>query len=407
VDFHLSARAQALHDNLADFLETRVLPAESRYERELLDSGDEHCRPAVLEALKSEAKDRGLWNLFLPHQTEWTQGLSNVDYAPLAELTGRSPVLAPEALNCSAPDTGNMELLAEFGTQEQKTRWLGPLLNGEIRSCFMMSEPAVPSSDATSIECRIDRDGEEYVITGRKWWVSGAADPECRVGIVMGKTDPEAPSHRQQSMVLVPMDARGVNVVRDLLVFGFNHREGHCEIALDGVRVPRANLIGEEGAGFAIAQARLGPGRLHHCMRAIGTAERALGFMCRRAHQRSPFGKPLAEQGVVREWIADSRIDIDQARLITMRAAWLLDEFGNREAAPALAAVKVAVPHAALRVVDRAIQIHGGAGVSQDLPLATMYASLRSLRIADGPDEVHRRTIARSELARHADSRTE
>jgi acyl-CoA dehydrogenase len=405
VDFHLSSTALALHENLSSFIEGRVLPAESQYERELLDSGDAHHRPAVLEALKSEAKECGLWNLFLPHPTECADGLSNVDYAPLAELTGRSPLLAPEALNCAAPDTGNMELLAAFGTEEQKEQWLAPLLRGEIRSCFMMTEPLVPSSDATSIECRIERDGDEYVITGRKWWVSGAADPECKVAIVMGKTDPAGPPRRQQSMVLMPMDAQGVHVVRDLLVFGFNHREGHCEIALDAVRVPRANLIGEEGAGFAIAQARLGPGRLHHCMRAIGTAERALEFLCRRANERSPFGRRLAEQGVVREWIADSRIEIDQARLLTMHAAWLLDQFGNRDAASALAAVKVAVPAAALRVVDRAIQVHGGAGVSQDFPLASMYASLRSLRIADGPDEVHRRTIARAELARYEAAR--
>jgi acyl-CoA dehydrogenase len=406
MNFHPSPKAEALRENLSDFLETRVIPAESRYTQEILDSGNPHHRPAVLEELKSEARDRGLWNLFLPHETEWTEGLSNLDYAPLAELTGRSPLLAPEALNCSAPDTGNMELLAAFGTKEQQAQWLAPLLRGEIRSCFMMTEPSAPSSDATTIQCRIERDGGDYVITGRKWWVSGAANPDCRVAIVMGKTDEQAPVRQQQSMVLVPMDAPGVNIVRDLFVFGFNDREGHCEVALDRVRVPQANLIGKEGQGFAIAQARLGPGRLHHCMRAIGTAERALELLCRRAHERMPFGRALADQGVVREWVADSRTEIDQARLLTLHTAWLLDVWDNRHAAAALAAVKLAVPAMALRVVDRAIQTHGGAGLSQDFPLSSMYATLRSLRIADGPDEVHRRTIARTELAKHGPLRS-
>jgi acyl-CoA dehydrogenase len=399
MDFALSERADRLHGELADFIKTRVLPAERVYAEQVATSGDPHHAPAVLEELKAEARERRLWNLFLPHVTEWSDGLSNVDYAPLAELTGRSPLLAPEALNCSAPDTGNMELLTEFGTDEQKARWLEPLLQGEIRSCFMMTEPDVASSDATNVECAIVRDGSDYVVTGRKWWVSGASDPACRIAIVMGKTDPSAPAHRQQSMILVPLDAPGVHVVRDLLVFGFNDREGHCEVVLDDVRVPAGSLIGGEGDGFAIAQARLGPGRLHHCMRSIGTAERALALMCARVRARHAFGRPLADQGVIREWIADSRIDIDQARLLTLRAAWLLDVHGNARARTELAGIKVAVPAATLRVLDRAIQAHGGAGVSQDVPLAAMFATQRALRIADGPDEVHRRTVARAELA--------
>jgi acyl-CoA dehydrogenase len=401
MDLGMSTRAKGLRDELLAFMAERVLPAESGYFEQIAASGDPHHRPQLLEELKDEAKARGLWNLFLPHETEWTDGLSNVDYADMAEITGRSPFLAPEALNCSAPDTGNMELLVAFGSDEQKAAWLLPLLHGDIRSCFMMTEPDVASSDATSIECRIERDDDEYVLNGRKWWVSGAADPDCRIAIVMGKTDPSAAAHRQQSMVLVPMDSPGVSVVRDLLVFGFNDREGHCEVLLEDVRVPRSNLIGDEGAGFAIAQARLGPGRLHHCMRSIGTAERALELMCRRAQERRPFGRVLADQGVVREWIADSRMEIDQARLLTLHTAWLLDTHGNGPARGQLAAIKVAVPRMALRVLDRAIQTHGGAGLSQDFPLASMYATQRSLRIADGPDEVHRRTIARAELAKY------
>jgi acyl-CoA dehydrogenase len=401
MDFELSPKARKLRDQLIDFMETRVYPAEATYEQQIEASGDPHFHPPVMEELKSEARRRGLWNLFLPHQTEWGAGLSNLDYAPLAEVTGRS-FIAPEALNCSAPDTGNMEILTLFGTDEQKERWLRPLLAGEIRSCFAMTEPGVASSDATNVECRIDTDGPEYVINGRKWWISGAARARCEVAIVMGKTDPAAPSHQQQSMVLVPMDTPGVKVVRDLLVFGYNDPEGHCEVLFEDVRVPRSNLLGVEGGGFAVAQARLGPGRIHHCMRSIGAAERAFELMCRRAHERTAFGRSLAQQAVIREWVADARIEIDQARLLTLNAAWIMDRYDNKMARNLIAAIKVAVPNAAARVIDRAIQVHGGGGLSQDFPLARMYAWQRALRFADGPDEVHRRTLGRLELARFA-----
>jgi acyl-CoA dehydrogenase len=401
VNFELSAKAKELREELITFMDERVYPAEAVYEQQISDAGDPHHHPQVMEELKEEARRRGLWNLFLPHQTVWGGGLSNLDYAPLAEVTGRSPI-APESLNCSAPDTGNMEILTMFGTPEQKERWLHPLLEGEIRSCFAMTEPAVASSDATNVETRIDADGADYVINGRKWWISGAASPRCQVSIVMGKTDLEAPPHRQQSMVLVPMDTSGVDVVRDLLVFGFTDQEGHCEVHFSDVRVPRTNILGEEGGGFAIAQARLGPGRMHHCMRSIGAAERALELMCQRAHARAPFGRTLAEQGVIREWVADSRIEIDQARLLTLHAAWLLDRYDNKVARGAIAAIKIAVPNMAARVIDRAIQVHGGGGVGPDFPLARMYAWQRTLRLADGPDEVHRRTLGRLELAKHA-----
>jgi acyl-CoA dehydrogenase len=353
--------------------------------------GDAHGHPQVVEDLKAEARRRDLWNLFFPGR------LTNVDYAPLAEIMGRSP-LAAEACNCSAPDTGNMELLELFGSTEQKEAWLAPLVAGEIRSAFAMTEPAVASSDATNIACRIDRDGGDYVINGRKWWISGAASRRCAVYIVMGKTNPAAPPYSQQSMILVPAGTPGVSVVRNLEVFGYVDREGHCEVLLDNVRVPSANLLGAEGGGFLMAQARLGPGRVHHCMRSIGVAERALELMCRRVRDRHAFGKALADQGVIQEWIADARIDIDQARLYTLHAAWLMDTQGNRAARTAVSAIKVAVPNMALRVVDHAIQAHGGAGVSDDYPLASMYAHLRTLRLADGPDEVHRAVIARHEL---------
>jgi acyl-CoA dehydrogenase len=365
-------------------------------------SGDPHHHPQVIEDLKAEARARGLWNLFLPHRTQWTDGLSNLDYAPLAEITGRSP-LAPEALNCAAPDTGNMEILTMFGTEEQKERWLQPLLEGEIRSCFAMTEPAVASSDATNIECSIRREGDEYVINGRKWWISGAASHRCKVAIVMGKTDPEASTHLQQSMVLVPMDTPGLTNVRALPVFGYQDREGHCELLFEDVRVPVTNILGEEGGGFAMAQARLGPGRIHHCMRTLGAAERALELMCRRASSREAFGKRLSDQGVIQTWIADARIEIDQARLLTYNAAWLMDTVGNKGARTEISAIKVAAPNVALRVIDHAIQVHGGAGVSDDVPLAAMYAGIRTLRLADGPDEVHRMVIARRELRRHED----
>jgi acyl-CoA dehydrogenase len=401
MDFQLSDTAQRLQEDLLDFMDRHVYPAEAVYAQQIRESGDPHFHPPVMEELKAEARDRGLWNLFLPHRTEWTDGLSNVDYAPLAEIMGRSAI-GPEALNCSAPDTGNMEILTQFGTEDQQHKWLHPLLEGEIRSSFLMTEPNVASSDATNVETSIRRDGDDYVINGQKWWISGAGDARCKIGIVMGKTDPDGPRHRQQSMVLVPLDTPGVNIVRDLLVFGYNDQEGHCEVLLEDVRVPRSNLLGEEGGGFAIAQARLGPGRIHHCMRSIGAAERALELMCRRARDRVAFGKPLAEQGVIQEWIADSRIEIDQARLLTFRAAWLMDTVGKQAARSDIAAIKVVAPNMAARVIDRAIQTHGGGGVSQDFPLAQFYAWQRVLRLADGPDEVHRRTVARLELGKHA-----
>jgi acyl-CoA dehydrogenase len=401
MDFELSSQATELRERLLDFMDSHVYPAEAVYEEQLRASGDPHFHPPVMEELKEEARRRGLWNLFLPHETEWGGGLSNLDYAPLAEVTGRSAI-APEAVNCSAPDTGNMEILTMFGTDEQKERWLRPLLDGEIRSCFAMTEPDVASSDATNIECRIETDGDDYVINGRKWWISGAGSARCKVSIVMGKTNLDAPPHQQQSMVLVPMDTAGVTVVRDLLVFGYNDPEGHCEVRFEDVRVPCVNLLGEEGRGFAIAQARLGPGRIHHCMRSVGAAERAFELMCRRAHERTPFGRPLAEQGVIREWVADSRIEIEQTRLLTLNTAWMMDRYDNKVARHLISAIKIAAPNMALRVIDRAIQVHGGGGISQDFPLARMYSWQRALRFADGPDEVHRRALGRMELARFA-----
>jgi acyl-CoA dehydrogenase len=399
MDFELSPTAAKFRDALGDFMEERVVPAEGVYRAQLAEGGDPHGHPPVLEELKAEARERGLWNLFLPHKTQWTDGLSNLDYAHLAEIMGRSPI-APEACNCSAPDTGNMEILTMFGTPAQQEEWLLPLLEGKIRSAFAMTEPAVASSDATNIECRIERHGDEYLINGRKWWTSNAYHPRCQIFIVMGKTDPAAPTHRQQSMVLVPKDTPGVTVQRNLEVFGFTDREGHAEVTFTDVRVPVANLLGEEGGGFAIAQARLGPGRIHHCMRTIGVAERALELMVERVKSRVAFGKPLAEQGVIQEWIADARIEIDQARLYTLYTAWLMDTKGNKAARTEVAGIKVAVPAMALRVIDHAIQAHGGGGVSQDFPLSEMYAHIRTLRLADGPDEVHRRTVARRELGK-------
>jgi acyl-CoA dehydrogenase len=383
-------------------MDSHVYPAEATYEQQMADAGDPHAHPQIVEDLKSEARSRGLWNLFMPRVTPWTPDpLTNLDYAPLAELSGRSH-LGPESINCSAPDTGNMEVLALFGTPEQQEQWLQPLLDGEIRSAFAMTEPDVASSDATNIQLSIRRDGDDYVLNGRKWWISGAASHRCAVFIVMGKTDPDAPRHLQQSMILVPRDTPGLEVVRALPVFGYQDREGHCELRFTDVRVPASNLIGEEGGGFAIAQARLGPGRIHHCMRCVGMAERALELMCRRVVGRVAFGKALAEQGVIREWIADSRMDIDQARLLTLHAAHLMDTVGHQGAAIEISAIKVVAPNAALRVVDRAIQAHGGGGVSDDFPLARMWAALRTLRFADGPDEVHRRQVARQELGRYA-----
>ena len=399
--FELSATAEKLKTELLDFMEQSVVPAETVYREQLRTSGDPHAYPPVLDELKAEARQRGLWNLFLPHRTEWTEGLSNLDYAHLAEIMGRS-FIASEACNCNAPDTGNMEILTMFGSRQQQEEWLAPLLEGTIRSAFAMTEPAVASSDATNIQCSIRRDGDEYVINGRKWWITNALHPLCRILIVMGKTDPEAPSHRQQSMVLVPISTPGVTIERNLEVFGYAEREGHAEIEFSDVRVPVSNLLGEEGGGFAIAQARLGPGRVHHCMRAIGMAERALELMVARVTQRVAFGQSLADQGVIQQWIADSRIAIDQARLYTLYTAWLMDTQGNKAARGAVAGIKVAVPAMAQEVIDRAIQAHGAAGVSQDFPLAEMYAHTRILRIADGPDEVHRRSIARLELKRFA-----
>jgi acyl-CoA dehydrogenase len=400
VDFAISAPAQDYVKRLEDFMDSHIYPAEAVYEqqrRDLMAAGQPHVVPPVIEDLKVEAKSRGLWNLFLPD----VSGLSNVDYAHLAEVMGRASHLAPEATNCAAPDTGNMEVLHMFGTPEQKERWLRPLMDGEIRSAFAMTEPAVASSDATNISTEVKRDGDHYVINGRKWWISGAADPRCKFFILMGKTDPSAPPHRQQSQILVPIDTPGVTVLRNLPVFGYVDQHGHCEITFDNVRVPVTNLIGEEGGGFAIAQARLGPGRIHHCMRAIGVAEKALELMCKRATSRVAFGKTLAEQGVVRQQIAESRMEIDQARLYTLYAAWLIDQYGAKGARSEIAAIKVIAPRACLNVIDRAIQVHGGGGVSDDFPLASMYAHARTLRLADGPDEVHVRSVARQELGKY------
>jgi acyl-CoA dehydrogenase len=397
MDFQPSERCAEFKERLTAFMDEHVYPAEEVYERQLRESGDPHHQPAVMEELKRRARDSGLWNMFLPDEHDGA-GLSNSDYAPLAEILGRSRI-ASEACNCSAPDTGNMEVLHQFGTPEQKDRWLRPLLDGEIRSAFAMTEPAVASSDARNVELRIERDGEDYVLNGRKWWTSNALHPNCRILIVMGKTDPDGPTYKQQSQILVPIDTPGVTVMRNLPVFGYVDQEGHAEVDFDDVRVPASNLIAAEGDGFMIAQARLGPGRIHHCMRAIGAAERALEQMCRRAVSRVTFGQPLATRGNVQDWIAESRIEIEMARLLTLKAAWLMDTVGNRHARIEISAIKVAAPNVALKVLDRAIQVHGGGGVSEDFGLASAYAHLRTLRLADGPDEVHKLSIARRELA--------
>ena len=397
MDFELSPKAREYAEKLQEFMDEHVYPAESVYEAqraELTAAGKPNACPPIIEELKAEARKRGLWNLFLPD----ISGLSNVDYATLAEITGRSFHLAPEAVNCAAPDTGNMEVLHMFGTEEQKERWLRPLLEGQIRSAFAMTEPDVASSDATNITTSIVRDGDEYVINGRKWFISGSADDRCKIFIVMGKTDPDGPVHRQQSMVLVPRDTPGVRVVRDLTIFGYRDQHGHPEVVFENVRVPVSNLLANEGDGFMIAQARLGPGRIHHCMRALGAAERALELMCQRAVSRVAFGKTLAEQGVVQQQIAESRMAIEQARLLTLKAAWMIDKYGSKGARTEIAAIKVVAPRVACEVIDRAIQVHGGAGVSGDTPLAGMYAWARAMRIFDGPDEVHIRTVARQEL---------
>jgi acyl-CoA dehydrogenase len=399
MDFELTDRCRDLSARLEAFMAERVLPAEEVYARQLEEAGDPHAQPAVMEELKDEARRRGLWNLFLPDD-EWGAGLTNAEYAPLCEIMGRSHI-APEACNCNAPDTGNMEVLTQFGTDEQKERWLRPLLDGEIRSAFAMTEPAVASSDATNIELSIDRDGDDYVLNGRKWWTSNALHPNCRILIVMGKTNPDGPRHQQQSMVLVPIDTPGVTLVRGLPVFGYQDHEGHAEITFEDVRVPAENLVAREGDGFAIAQARLGPGRIHHCMRTIGAAERALELMCRRASERVTFGRPVATRSNVQDWIAEARIDIEMVRLLTMKTAWLMDTVGNRGAHVEISAIKVAAPNVALKIIDRAIQVHGGGGVADDVPLAWMWAHVRTLRLADGPDEVHKMSIARRELRRY------
>jgi acyl-CoA dehydrogenase len=402
MDFAPSPKAQEFLGRLQAFMDEKVYPAEALYEQYRREKGyGDHSLPPVVEELKVEARSRGLWNLFLPD----VSGLTNLDYASLAEVTGWSINIAPEALNCAAPDTGNMEVLHMFGTAEQKAQWLQPLLEGQIRSAFAMTEPDVASSDATNISTRIEREdsaaGDTYVINGRKWWTSGINDPRCKIMIVMGKTDTSESPHRQQSMILVPVDTPGVEIVRALPVFGYQDQHGHGEVRFTDVRVPASNLIANEGDGFMIAQARLGPGRIHHCMRSIGVAERALKLMCERAVSRVAFGKELARQGVVQTAIAESRMEIEQARLLTLKAAWMIDNVGARGARTEIAAIKVIAPRVALNVIDRAIQVHGGAGVSDDFPLAAMWAGMRTLRLADGPDEVHTMTVARQELGKY------
>jgi acyl-CoA dehydrogenase len=402
MDFAFDARTEELRARLLDFVQTQVYPAERVFHEQLaaLENRWAWSTVPVLAELRAEARSRGLWNLFLPG--EHGAGLTNLQYAPLAEITGKSGHLAPAALNCSAPDTGNMEVLATFGTPEQRDRWLKPLLDGQIRSSFAMTEPEVASSDATNIATRIERDGDEYVINGRKWWITGAMNPEAEIFIVMGKTDPAASRHRQQSMILVPRDTPGVDVVRGMEVLGYDDHDhgGHAEIYFRDVRVPAGNLIAGEGDGFAIAQARLGPGRIHHCMRSVGVAERALELMCARADSRVAFGKPLADQGVIRDWIAESRVRIEQLRLLVLKAAWLMDTAGNKAAHTEIQAIKIATPATVEWIIDKAIQVHGAGGLSQDFPLAAAFAGIRTLRFADGPDEVHKNSLARAELAR-------
>jgi acyl-CoA dehydrogenase len=401
MSFEHSPKALDLQRRLTAFMNEYIYPNEARFHQEIAVSGKERWQPtAIVEKLKPKARAAGLWNLFLP-ESEYGAGLSNVDYAPLCEIMGRVPRFAPEVFNCSAPDTGNMEVLVRYGTEAQRKQWLEPLLAGEIRSCFAMTEPAVASSDATNIRSSIIREGDEHVINGHKWWISGAGDPRCKIAIFMGRSNPEAPKHQQQSMILVPMDTPGVTVRRMLPVFGYDDApHGHGEILFENVRVPASNMLLGEGRGFEIAQGRLGPGRIHHCMRSIGVAERTLEAMCRRVQARIAFGKPLAEQGTIRADIAESRMEIEQARLLTMKAAYMMDTVGNKAARGELAMVKVVVPRITLRVLDRAIQAHGAAGVSDDFPLAAAWAHTRTLRLADGPDEVHREAIAKLELGK-------
>jgi acyl-CoA dehydrogenase len=399
--FAISPRAEDLRRRVAAFMEAHVYPAEAVFEKQLDALPSRWGVPPVMEELKARARAEGLWNLFLPKR-EFPDSLSNLDYAVICEEMGRSPIGA-EPFNCSAPDTGNMETIARYGTPDQKERWLKPLLEGAIRSCFAMTEPDVASSDATNIRTEIRREGDEYVIDGRKWWTSGAMDPRCKIAIVMGRTDAGGPKHRQQSMILVPFDTPGITIVRPLMVFGYDDApHGHAEVVFENVRVPASNILLGEGRGFEIAQGRLGPGRIHHCMRSIGLAERALETLCRRALSRTAFGRTIADHGVTRHWIAESRMEIDQARLLTLEAARMMDEVGNKAARAEIAMIKVVAPNVAQRVVDRAIQICGGGGVSQDFHLAYAYARARALRLADGPDEVHRETIAKLELGKHA-----
>ena len=398
MNFDFSEKVKALQKKLGAFMDEHIYPNESRFAGET-EQGDRWRPSRIIEELKPKARAAGLWNLFLP-ESEDGAGLTNLEYAPLCEIMGRS-TMAPEVFNCSAPDTGNMEVLARYGTPEQKERWLKPLLAGEIRSCFSMTEPAVASSDATNIEASITRDGEHYVINGRKWWSSGGGDPRCKISIFMGKTDPAAPRHKQQSMILVPMDAAGITIDRMLTVFGYDHApHGHAEITFKNVRVPASNMLLGEGRGFEIAQGRLGPGRIHHCMRLIGVAERALETMCRRVESRVAFGKKLSEQGTLRADIAESRMEIEQARLLVLKAAAMMDTAGNKAARGEIAMIKIIAPNVALRVLDRAIQAHGAAGVCQDTFLAAAWANSRTLRLADGPDEVHREAISKLELER-------
>jgi len=397
--FTVSDRAKQYQADLLSFMDSHVYPAEEIYAEQMRSQPDPHFQPPVIEDLKKEARGRGLWNLFHPHP-EWGPGLTNLEYAPLAEIMGRSHIAA-EACNCSAPDTGNMEVLTLFGTDEHKEKYLKPLLDGTIRSAFAMTEPAVASSDATNIQLSMVRDGEDYVLNGRKWFASNAMHKNCKVLIVMGKTDPDAAPHRQQSMLVMPLDTPGITVVRSLPVFGYMDREGHAELTFENVRVPAKDVLKGEGEGFAISQARLGPGRIHHCMRAIGIAERALELMCRRAATRVTFGEPLSSRANIQDWIAESRIAIEQTRLLTLKAAWMMDTVGNKAARTEIAAIKVAAPSMALEILDRAIQVHGAAGVTDDFLLASSWAHLRTLRLADGPDEVHKRSIARMELAKY------
>lgn len=404
MDFAPDEKTRDYQARLNAFMDDFVYPAEPVYHRQRAEAGDPNFHPPVLEDLKREARSKGLWNLFLPYD-EWGAGLTNLQYAHLAEITGRSAEIAPEAINCNAPDTGNMEVLALFGTDEHKEKWLKPLLDGEIASAFCMTEPAVASSDATNIEMSIVSDGDDYVLNGRKWFASNALHANCRVFIVMGKTDPNAETHRQQSMLVVPKDTPGITVVRGLPVFGYLDREGHAEVVFEDVRVPKTALLSGEGDGFAISQARLGPGRIHHCMRSIGMAERALDLLIDRAQERVTFGQPLAERANIQDWIAEARVEIEATRLLVLKAAWMMDTVGNKEAATEIAAIKVKAPNMALKIIDRAIQVHGGGGVTDDFPLASFYAHQRTLRLADGPDEVHKRSIARRELRRRKNAR--